>query len=187
MEKIRQYFEVQTKIDDKEWNVFASRLTKRVFLKKQILLQEGEIENYLSFIESGIVRLYVPKEENDLTFAFAFDDTFVSGYESFLTRKPSRYNIECITKTTLWRLSYNDLQEIYHRTTVGNMLGRLAGEDLFLRKSAREFALMNDSAEQRYQDLFTHQPHLLQHIKLKHIASYIGITPQALSRIRRQI
>lgn len=122
-----------------------------------------------------------------MTFAFAFDGSFVSGYNSFLTQTPSVYNIETLTRTTLWRMSYKDLQTIYRETEIGNTIGRKAGEELFLKKSQRELSLLNETAEQRYLNLFTEQRALLEKIPLKYIASYIGITPQALSRIRKRI
>ena len=125
--------------------------------------------------------------ENDLTFTFAFNNSFVSAYDSFLTRKPSTYHIETLTKTTLWRLKYTDLQTIYRETGIGNLIGRYASEELFIKKSKRELSFLNETAGQRYQNLFIEQPHLIQHIPLKYIASYIGVTPQALSRIRKRI
>ena len=189
MEQIRQHFEhsIQQKISDKDWSFFVSKLTRQVFRKKETLLQTGQIENYLSFVESGAIRYYLPKLENDLTFTFVFDNSFVSGYDSFLTRTPSIYDIETLTEVTLWRLHYNDLQSIYRETSIGNLIGRHASETLFLKKTKRELSLLNDTAEQRYLNLFSEQPHLLQQIPLKYIASYIGVTPQALSRIRRRI
>jgi hypothetical protein len=84
-------------------------------------------------------------------------------------------------------LTYNDLQTIYAETDIGNTIGRLASEDLFKKKSKRILSLLTQSAENRYWNLFTEQPHLLKLIPLKYIASYIGITPQALSRIRKRI
>lgn len=135
----------------------------------------------------GIVRYYIPKLENELTFTFVFSNSFVSGYDSFLTRKPSTFHIETLTNTILWRLSYIDLQTIYNETKIGNLIGRQASESLFLKKSKRELSLLNETAEQRYLNLFTEQPHLIQQIPLKYIASYIGVTPQALSRIRKRI
>lgn len=187
MEKIREYFEQTIKLSDKDWAFFASKLTEETFPKKHQLLYAGKTENYLSFIASGMVRYYIPKEEQDLTFAFAFEHSFVSGYNSFLTQTPAVYNIETLTKTKLWRLSYSDLQSIYQETEVGNTIGRQASEDLFLKKSQRELSLLNESAEERYLNLFTEQPQLIKEIPLKYIASYIGITPQALSRIRKRI
>jgi CRP-like cAMP-binding protein len=187
MEQVRKYFEKSFKLTDRDWRIFSSKLTRQEFPKKHKLLTAGKIENNLSFIETGIVRFYIPKEDNDLTFAFVFDDNFVSGYDSFLTRTPSTYHIETLIKTTLWRLTYNDLQDIYNETEIGNAIGRQASENLFLKKSKRELSLLNETAEQRYLNLFKEQPHLVQQIPLKYIASYIGVTPQALSRIRKRI
>lgn len=187
MNEIKQYFEKLVTISDKDWEIFSSKLVRREFSKKSFLLKAGQKENYLSFIEKGIVRFSIPKEFDDLTFGFAFAHNFVSAYDFFLTQQPSNYQIETITDTIIWSLTHADLQEIYAETNIGNTIGRLASEDLFLKKSKRELSLLTNTAEQRYLSLFTEQPHLLQLIPLKYIASYIGVTPQALSRIRRRI
>jgi len=187
MQQIRQYFENFTPMTDDDWETFSSKLSRKSFVKKELLLKVGHIENHLSFIEKGIVRYYVPKDENDLTFAFSFHHSFVSAYDSFLTRQPSAYQIEAITDTIVWSITYKDLQDIYQTTSVGNLIGRHAAEENFLKKSKRELSLLNDTAEELYLKLFTEQPQLIQEIPLKYIASYIGITPQALSRIRKRI
>jgi CRP-like cAMP-binding protein len=187
MEQIRKHFEQTSEISEKDWQIFSSKLRKQEFPKKHLLLKAGEIENSLSFVEKGIIRFYNYKEENDMTFNFVFENEFVSAYDSFLTQQPCLYNIETLSYTTLWRLSFEDLQIIYGRTEIGNRIGRYAGEDLFLKKSKREFSFLNNTAEQRYLKLFSEQRKLIEQIPLKYIASYIGITPQALSRIRRRI
>ncbi len=187
MEQIRKYFEKISKQTDKDWEIFSSKLYRQEFPKKTLLLKTGQIEKYLSFIEKGTIRFYFPKEENDLTFSFAFAGGFVSAYDSFLQQSPSVYQVETLSDTILCRLSYEDLQDVYTYTAIGNLIGRHASEELFLKKSKRELSLLNDSAEKRYLNLFNEQPHLLQEIPLKYIASYIGITPQALSRIRNRI
>lgn len=187
MEQIRRYFEQITQLSDVDWEIFSSKLIREEFPKKALLLEVGQTEKYLSFIEKGIVRFYIPKEENDLTFSFIFDNEFISAYDSFLTQLPATYRVETLTDTVLWRLTYTDLQDIYVQTKAGNIIGRHAGEGLFLEKSKRELSLLNETAEQRYLKLFTDQPHLIQKLPLKYLASYIGITPQALSRIRKRI
>ncbi len=187
MEEIRKYFDTIIQQSDEEWRFFSSKLVRQEFPKKTLLLKSGDTENYLSFIEKGIVRFFVPREENDLTFDFAFENDFVSAYDSFLAQIPSTYNVETLSETIIWRMSYNDLQKIYAETSVGNKIGRYASEALYREKSRRELSLLTDTAEQRYLKLFTEQPKLIQKIPLKYIASYIGITPQALSRIRHRI
>lgn len=172
---------------EKDWQIFSSKLIRKELPKKHLLLKSGQTEKYLSFVESGIIRFYIPKEDNDLTFTFIFDNGFVSAYDSFLTQQPSSYNVETLTQTIIWQLYFDDLQIIYDETEIGNTIGRKSAEDLFLKKSKRELSLLTQTAEQRYLALFSEQPHLLQFIPLKYIASYIGITPQALSRIRKRI
>ena len=139
------------------------------------------------FITKGIVRFYIPREESDLTFGFLFENEFVTGYDSLLTQTPSEYQIETLTDTILWKISHKDLEEVYERTGSGNIIGRKMAEKMFLIKSKRELSLLSKTAEKRYLDLFAERPKLLQQIPLKYIASYIGVTPQALSRIRRRI
>ncbi|SHJ93658.1 Crp/Fnr family transcriptional regulator [Pseudozobellia thermophila] len=187
MDEIREYFRQMVDLDDADWQVFSSKLKKSEYRKKTILLKQGEVENHLSFIEEGSVRLYVPKTENDLTFGFCFKGEFISAYDSFLTRSPSSYQTETLTKTILWRLDFNDLQDIYKRTKIGNAIGRITAERLFLIKSRREQSLLDDTAEERYLKLFAERPQLIKEVPLKYLASYIGVTPQALSRIRKRI
>lgn len=187
MEHIRSYFKKYTEFTEQDWHIFSSKLIKQKFPKKALILKKGQIENYLSFVEKGAVRYYIPRESNDVTLEFTFENEFIGAYDSFLTRKPSAYNVETITPTILWRLTYNDAQIIYRETEKGNMIGRLASEAMFLEKCKRELSLLTDSAEQRYLNLFKEQPNIIKKIALRHIASYIGITPQALSRIRKRI
>lgn len=187
MEEIKKYINNIASISETDWDYFSSKLHKTSLDKNSIILEVGSIENYISFISEGVVRFYIPKEEIDLTFGFLFENEFVTAYDSFITQNPSIYQIETLTKTTLWRISNEDLQKVYKNTSIGNLIGRRIAENMFLLKSRRELSLLNKSAEDRYLDLFSERPKLIKYIPLKYIASYIGITPQALSRIRKRI
>lgn len=187
MNEIRKFIENLSPMSDSDWEFFSSKLQEVKLKKNTPLLKIGEIENYVSFIAKGIVRLYIPKVEFDLTFGFVFDNEFITGYDSLLTQSPSKYQVETLTETILWRISKKDLQEVYEKTDSGNIIGRKMAEKMFLIKSKRELSLLSKTAEERYIDLFSDRPILLQQISLKHIASYIGVTPQALSRIRKRI
>ncbi|GAB1308655.1 Crp/Fnr family transcriptional regulator [Urechidicola sp. KH5] len=187
MEEIKKFIDSIYPLSDSDWDFFSSKLRKEEINKSSTIIKIGEIESYLSFISEGIVRLYIPKEEGELTFGFLFENEFVTAYDSFITQTPSRYQIETLTNTTLWRISVKDLQEVYKETENGNLIGRRMAENMFLIKSKREISLLNKTAEERYLDLFSERPKLLKQIPLKYIASYIGVTPQALSRIRKRI
>ena len=186
-EKLKKYLEQLCPISQGDWELFSSRLQRRVFDRKQQVLRAGEIENYVSFIEQGIVRYYVEEGDKDITFELAFENSLAAGYDSFLTRTPVVYSGETLVPTELWSITYTDLQAVYAESKVGERLGRLAAEQLYIRKNKRQMWLLKDTAEQRYMRLVHEYSHFLQLVPLKYLASYIGITPQALSRIRRRI
>jgi CRP-like cAMP-binding protein len=189
MKNFRDYLKTIAEVDERDWLLFSSFLKKRELRKKTTFLHKGEIEDCISFIEKGRVRFFIPREdeEKEITFGFSFQGEFVSAYDSFLTRTPSSYQIETLEATTLWSITYAELQKVYAITKVGNTLGRYISERLFLIKSRREQSLLNETSEQRYLNLFKERPNVMKQIPLKYIASYIGVTPQALSRIRKRI
>ncbi len=189
LQQIKAYLDQIATISKLDWEFFTSKLERHVVGKKTIFLKLNEVETKISFIESGVVRLYIPKDnpEKEITFGFSFKDQFISAYDSFLTQKPSAYQLQALTETTLLSINYEDLQEVYQNTQIGNLIGRLTAERLFLLKSKREQYLLNLSAEEHYLKLFKERPELLKVIPLKYISSYIGVTAQALSRIRRRL
>lgn len=187
MLSIKDHLQKLAPISDEDWTVFSTKFEKQVFKKNSLIIGSGAIENYLSFIETGIVRFWVETGDHEVTFDFAFEQSFFSAYPSFLTRDTTNWNIQALTPTVLWRISYTDLQLIYEQTRVGEKIGRLATEDLFITAAKRKIALLTNTPEELYLMLFKEHLHLIQHIPLKYLASYIGITSQALSRIRKRI
>ena len=189
MEQIKAYLNEIATLSDHDWDFFMSKLKRSVISKKTIFLKLNAVENHISFIETGVVRLFIPKEDpkKEITFGFSFKNQFISAYDSFLTQTPSAYQLQALTETTLLSITYTDLQAVYKTTQIGNLIGRLTAERLFLLKSKREQNLLNLSAEERYLKLFKERPELLKVIPLKYISSYIGVTAQALSRIRKRI
>jgi CRP-like cAMP-binding protein len=189
MQQIKSYLDQIASISSSDWDFFTSKLQKRIIPKKSVFLKINEIENQISFITSGVVRLFIPKEdlEKEITFGFSFKNQFVSAYDSFLTQTPSAYQLQALCETTLLSISHSDLQLVYSTTQIGNLVGRLTAERLFLIKSKREQNLLNLTAEERYLRLFKERPELLNVIPLKYISSYKGVTAQALSRIRKRL
>jgi CRP-like cAMP-binding protein len=189
MQQIKSYLDQIASISSSDWDFFTSKLQKRIIPKKSVFLKINETENQISFITSGVVRLFIPKEdlEKEITFGFSFKNQFVSAYDSFLTQTPSAYQLQALSETTLLSISHSDLQLVYSTTQIGNLVGRLTAERLFLIKSKREQNLLNLTAEERYLRLFKERPELLNVIPLKYISSYIGVTAQALSRIRKRL
>lgn len=186
-EAVKNFFNTIAPIRNADWEVLVSKLIPEDYNKNEVLLKAGDVENYLSFISRGMVRLYIPHEEKDITLGFLFENEFVTAYDSLLTQSPSAYQVETLSQTTLWRISYKHLEEVYAQTERGEFYGRKMAEKMYLIKSKRELSFLSKTAEERYMDLFAERPALVKHIPLKYIASYIGVTPQALSRIRKRI
>lgn len=189
MDNIRKYFEKFIDLEDHIWKLFVERLEPVTLSKNEVILAKGQVENYVSIIETGAIRFLIPNEESDLdtTFGFGFNGHFFSAYDSFIRKTPAEYQLETLVDTKIWRISHHDLNELFDQTSEGNSIGRQIAEQFFIGKQKRELSLLTQSAEERYNNLFTHQPQLIKEIPLKYIASYIGITPQALSRIRARI
>jgi CRP-like cAMP-binding protein len=188
MEFIKEYFlSKNIPINDKDWEEFTRKNIRTEYKKKDVILKVGEVENYLSFVEKGAARLFFVKENKDLTIRFVFNYQYLTAYDSFTQRTPSRCNVEALTDMVVWRVHYDDLQKLYSMHSVGNLIGRLIVENLYVEKLNREYSFLSETAGERYQKLITEQPTLFREIPLKYIASYIGITPQALSRIRRRV
>ncbi|PZU87010.1 MAG: CarD family transcriptional regulator [Chryseobacterium sp.] len=188
MEFVKQFFlSKNISLTDKDWEEFRDKNQRFEYKKGDLILKKGEVDDYLSIVEEGAARLFFTKENKELTIRFVFKYEYLTAYDSFTQRTPSRCDVEALTDMVVWRLQYDDLQDLYKRHNVGNLVGRLIIEKLYVEKLNRELSFLSESAEERYLKLMKEHPILFQKIPLKHIASYMGITPQALSRIRRRI
>ncbi len=174
--------------NEEEWAATRNCLKERTFKKGAFLCRNGQVENYLSIIAKGTCRgFYNNKEGEEISVAFMFPNDFVSAYYSFLTKRPSLMAIQAVSATTIISISYADLNTLCDSYKTAERIGRLNAERIYRRKEEREIALLTMSAKERYLDLINRSPELLQKIPLKHIASYLGIKPESLSRIRKQL
>ena len=130
---------------------------------------------------------FLPNDGREKTLRFTFPGNFVSSYASFILQKPSEIAIETLSDCKCWRITYDDLQDCYLQIEKGNRMGRISAEYLYITSSSREINMLVKSPEQQYLELLESSPEWFQHIPLKHVASYLGITPQALNRIRARI
>jgi len=161
------------------------------FKKFDLLLEQGQVEKYLYFLKEGVLRSFITKERDDklkeTTFNFVFPGSFFSSYDSFLKQEPCLYSTECLTDVEVFRVSYENIQKIYNETDSGEKIGRISAEQLYMRKKRRELSLLTETVDERYLYLVENYPQWLQEIPLKYLASYIGVTPQALSNIRGRV
>lgn len=192
MENLLHFYVTRLGISLEEAKRQTVKFEKIEIPKKTIILNSGETENYLYFIVEGIVRFFMHKTHpteppKEITFSFIAKNMFYSAYDSFITRNPCEYNVQALQNTVVYRIHYLDVHDLYENTKIGNYIGRISAEQLYLKKAQREISLVSHNAEERYLNLLKSYPEYILQIPLKYIASYLGITPQALSRIRRHI
>lgn len=158
--------------------------------KNEFPIQIGDYENHLYFIEKGILRYWSLCNDNDsdkeVTFWFSFPGEFANSYLSLKEMKPSLINIQAITDSIIWKISKLDLVELYRNSLNINKIARVVLEDALTRKVNREIQLLGMSCEEIYANLIAKDKELIKQIPLKYLASYIGVTPQTLSCIRRK-
>lgn len=174
-------------IKEAELTNFLSCLKTRTYDANELILVEGQMEDYLSFIDKGIVRYFVASKNKEITVDFAFEGSFYCAYDSFYSRKQTVMYIQAITNCQLYSISYENLQSLYENCSIAKKLGQSATEYLLSKKVRRELDLLIKTPQERYEALLKNRTKLIKHIPQMYIASYIGVVPETLSRIRKRI
>jgi CRP-like cAMP-binding protein len=183
IQTIRKYIPFSPADEAVARRVFHQRLYK----KGDHLLAEGEICRHIVFIESGLVRYYINKDGEERTTYFNKEGEFVCLYTSFLPQSPSTMNIQALEDCSVWTVSFDGIQQFYKEVTYGERFGRMAIEDVFVSAIAQIASFYTDTPEIRYQKFLLDYPDIVQRIPQYYIASYVGVKPQSLSRIRKRL
>lgn len=186
---IKDYFlSLLPELEDREWKNFEQKLEVHTFKKGQLITKAGEVENYVFYVRKGSARIFSEVNEREFTSHFFFENDYLSEYESFISRSPAACSIDALEdNTVLLGVNYDNLQALYNSHKIYEKAGRLVAESLFMSLAARTSSFLTQDPESRYLTLLKKDPHVQQRVPLYMIASYLGITPEALSRIRRRI
>ncbi len=165
-----------------------NRLFKLKEIKKgEFFLADGQVCKHAGFIVKGLVRYYINHDGEEKTYEFGQENDFVCNYESFLPQIPSTKIIQALEDCEILQISHTDLQLFYQTVRGAERFGRLVIEQVFVQLLQALSSLYTDLPEVRYKKLFKEHPDLLQRVSQYHIASYVGVKPQSLSRIRKRI
>lgn len=156
------------------------------FHKAQPLVDIGKVAQHLFFISSGFARAYHMEDGDEITNHLASPGTFITAYHSFSTKRPSDECVLTITACECLRVTKDKLDELYRQSHNMAIFGLVMADQYLVFNNQRSRDLITLSAEQRYLKLMQDHPAIIQHVPLQHIASYIGVKPESLSRIRRQ-
>jgi CRP-like cAMP-binding protein len=186
LETLRQYFDNFLRLDDSEWADFEKCIIKAKIAKNEQILKQGEYCNFIAFIHEGSFRFYYDKDGEEKITAFNFKGNFVTNYRSFLTGQPSDHNIQALLDSVVYIINLQDLQSLYDKHKNIERLGRLIAENLYLTVANRLDSFMFQTPSERYKELIERNSRLLQEIPQYMIASYLGVKPETLSRIRKR-
>ncbi len=170
-----------------EWVDFSSKWKPIAVPKNEFIIKKGTVEKYLYFVVDGVLRAFHIKDGEEICVGFSYTNDFSGGYDSFITGGPTRFYIQALNPVNLLRISRDDLDALYDKHKIVERWGRLFNEKLLLGKGLREVAILAYSAEERYRRLMTQSPHCLQLIPQKYLASYLAMTPETFSRLRKKV
>ena len=182
IKQLKKYGNLTSEIET-ELNEKIKSLIKQ---KGDFLLKEGQIVSSLFVIEKGLVRSFYNINEREINVWFGFESGILGSVMPLFFSQPSIENIQFLEDTTLYYISSNDLESFYKSSQEMNTIGRKMAEEYCKILEERSFLLQTHTAEQRYHWLLKNQPEALQRISLGHIASYLGISQETLSRIRKK-
>jgi len=169
-----------------EWSKFGHLFERQEIPAKTILLKEGEISKKAFYIEQGCIRLWFNNNGKDVTFQFFFEGQAVSSVESFRKGQPSLFTVESIEPCTIHIISKKNFQAILDSTpSIKNEIEEHTFQRLVFYQKLF-LSRIKDNPQKRYQELIKDHPTILQRVPQHYIASYLGITPVSLSRIRNR-
>lgn len=156
--------------------------------RDEYLLAEGQVCDFIGFVNTGVLTYFKTKESGDeVTTDFAFEGDWVNVNLSRLANVPSTLSIRAIEECEVVMLKQKDLNDLYQRIPKLERLGRILTEQAYINIVDQTVELQIHSAKERYENLLKRHPELLQKVPLYHIANYLGIAPKSLSRIRKEI
>lgn len=171
-------------IPETEWAVALPLFEFLEVKKGDHLFKQGQVCRYITFIVEGCLRFYLNHDDKEITRQVFFENAFLTELGSFPNQKPSAYNLDALENSKLLQISYQNMNLLYDYSPNFLRLGKVVAEQTASWLVQRNVQMVTQSAQERYEALIKERPKMIQRVPLHIIASYLGITPQALSRLR---
>ena len=184
MEFLKDIFVDKLGLEMHHFEKFCSLLTTKTLKKKEHLIQEGSVCDFIGFVISGKLRSYVQNDSVEFNNDFYLQNSLVTAYTSYLTQSPTNCNIEALADTEITFITYKKFNTLIDEDVHFLKLAKYISDVFFIRKCKRETSFLKNSATERLEMLYKTYPGIEQQISQYHIASYLGIKPESLSRIK---
>lgn len=171
-------------LQESHYNSFCEISKLVTYKKKEYLVEEGNICDFLGIVESGIIKSFMQKDAIDYNNGFYLPNQFFSAYSSFTKQRPAVSNLQTMQETTVRVISFNQLNQLYESSPLWYKFGKYIAEDFYYRKCNRETSLLQDSATERFELFIKKYPNIEQLVPQYEIASYLNIKPESLSRLK---
>ena len=182
----RTYITAYTPLASMEWESIEACLNRREYPKQSLLLQEGRICRKLYFLENGLLRYFINRDGREVTKYFTVPPYCFTSQRSFTLQQAATESIETMEKSVVWEMGRDDAFRLLQTNSSWNNFVRLLVQEVqFYTENILE-QLQNQTAEERYVEMIKEGNVLLERVPLKYLASYLGIAPQSLSRIRKR-
>ncbi|MDP2721302.1 MAG: hypothetical protein A2W85_05340 [Bacteroidetes bacterium GWF2_41_31] len=188
MKELHKILEELICLTESEWESFYDKLIRKEFKARTLIVREGSMAQNLYFIETGLLRTYHLLDGKEINTYFACDRQFISIFSSFISQTPSFEILETIEDSVVYELSYQALTELYKESSKFEKLGRIIAEKNYLCILDRTFTMQTKTAKQKYLDFIkNYDKKIVQRVPQHQIASFLGIAPESLSRVRKEI
>lgn len=186
-DKLKNWLKKYSFLTEKDCSLFEPYLKTKRYKAKEYFLSESKICQEIGFVNKGCFRTYYLIDGKEINTHFVFEHEYVTDYDSFLQSKPSRYFIQALEEAEIVTFNLPALQNAYTQSQNWERFGRMIAEESFKVTTQRVESFLFLDGEQRYLDLLKNRPHILDRIPLYHIASYLGLERESLSRLRKKI
>jgi CRP/FNR family transcriptional regulator, anaerobic regulatory protein len=185
--QIISHFDKYLPLDDREKEEFCKHLTQRKIKRKQYILQEGDVCKHLTYVVEGCFKMYaVDGKGNEHNLQFAAEDDWISDIGSLHQETPSKLFIEAVEPSLILQISKGDLWYIYTNYTKFDRNFRVIIENKYIEMQNRVLQNISSTVLERYETFIEQYPNLINRLPNTQIASYLGVTPEFLSKIRNE-
>ena len=182
-----QFIQKFGKLTREEFDQLTPYFQIRYFDKKAILLQKGEVEDYLNVVVKGLVRKFIRVRGSEITLQIATEGHMIQSEVSFHTRTPSDVTLEALEPTALICMDYSGVHDALQKIPNAEELGRMIITYMFIKKDARYYSQLKNSTREKFLEYMNLHPHMLQRVPQKILASYLNIKPETFSRLKHLV